>query len=292
MKRNVRKPRNTVIPIWMIVIFSLWLLFLLLFLYFQFKPTVETRKSEVRKVPPSVTRSFPKPPLSQSIRVPIMLYHYVEYVQDRNDTMRQSLNTPPHVFEQQLLTLKKDNYTFLTVSNLGDILEGKLDLPSKPIILTFDDGYRDFYTDVYPILKKHNIKVTQYVISGVIGQKNYMFKKQIDEILKSGLVEVGSHTVHHVSLASKLFPVVQYEAAKSKADLEKMFGVKIVSFAYPNGSFDEQSISVVQSAGYKTAVSTVPGIDQSQNNRFFLYRLRPGYKVGSELLQYLEQSHF
>lgn len=262
---------------------------LALLLFFQFKPTIETRTSQVRSIPPEVTRSFPKPPLSQSVRVPILLYHYVENVSDKRDTMRVSLNIPPHIFASQVQTLKNANFTFMMASELGDVLDGKKNLPNRPVLLTFDDGYRDFYTDVFPILKKHRVKATQYVISGVIGKPNYMSGSQIKEILKSGLVEIGAHTVHHVSLSAKLFPVVQYEVKKSKADLEKNYKIKVVSFAYPNGEFDQQAISIVKNAGFETAVSTVPGIDQSQNNRYFLYRLRPGFKVGAELLQHLEQ---
>ena len=286
---RARRSNNTVVPLWTILIFLLFCGTLALFLYFQFKPTIETRTSQVRSIPPEVSRSFPKPPLSQSVRVPILLYHYVENVSDKRDTMRVSLNIPPHIFASQVQTLKNADFTFMTVGQLGKVLDGKMNLPNKPVILTFDDGYRDFYTDVFPILKKHNVKATQYIISGVIGKPNYMFGSQIKEIMKSGLVEIGAHTVHHTALAGKLPLVVQYEVKKSKTDLERNYKIKIVSFAYPNGEFDEQAISVVKNAGFETAVSTVAGINQSQSNRYFLYRLRPGFKVGEELLQHLEQ---
>jgi peptidoglycan/xylan/chitin deacetylase (PgdA/CDA1 family) len=220
------------------------------------------------------------------------MYHYVEYVKDKDDTIRESLNIQPFAFEQQIKTLQDAGFTFMTVGELSKVLSGKNDLPVKPVVLTFDDGYGDFYTDVFPILKKYHVKATQYVISGVIGKPNYMYDNQIKEIIRSGLVEIGAHTVHHVSLANKLPVVAKYEIQKSKSDLERIFNIKVVSFAYPNGSFDEQAIKIVKDAGYSNAVSTVPGIDQSQNNRFFLYRLRPGYKTGEELLNYLEQSKF
>lgn len=292
MAKKTKSSKNIIVPLWLLLVFLLAIGALVLMLYFQFKPTVETRHSEQKKVPVTIQRSFPKLPLSQSIRVPILLYHYVEYVADKRDTIRQSLNIQPYFFEQQVKTLKEANYTFLTASDLADILDGKKSLPTKPVLLTFDDGYRDFYTDVYPILKKYNVKATEYVISGVIGKPNYMFSNQVQEISESGLVEIGAHTVHHVSLAYKLLPVVQFEVQKSKSDLENNYHVKVVSFAYPNGSFDQQAITVVKNSGFRTAVSTVAGIDQSQNNRFFLYRLRPGIKVGIELINYLEQTKF
>jgi peptidoglycan/xylan/chitin deacetylase (PgdA/CDA1 family) len=78
----------------------------------------------------------------------------------------------------------------------------------------------------------------------------------------------------------------------SKQALEKTYGIKIVSFAYPDGSYDTQAIAAVKKAGYRTAVSTVPGVEQSQTNRLFLYRLRPGRRTGQELIKYIEGNTF
>jgi peptidoglycan/xylan/chitin deacetylase (PgdA/CDA1 family) len=224
--------------------------------------------------------------------VPILMYHYIAENPNPSDTARNYLSVSPSKFEEQLAYLKNNGYTTISLDELYGIYNLQIPSPAKPVVLTFDDGYGDFYTDVFPILKKYHVKATQYVISGVIGKPNYMYDNQIKEIIRSGLVEIGAHTVHHVSLANKLPVVAKYEIQKSKSDLERIFNIKVVSFAYPNGSFDEQAIKIVKDAGYSNAVSTVPGIDQSQNNRFFLYRLRPGYKTGEELLNYLEQSKF
>ena len=272
----------------LIPILSLWLI-ALLFLYEQLSPVVETRRSEVRRMPSDVHIAMP---ITNSIRVPILMYHYVEFVRDRGDTIRQSLDILPPIFEEQLQTLQKDGYTFMTASDLADVMDGNQSLPKKPILLTFDDGHWDLATDVLPILEKYHVKATAYIISGFIGGADFMTKEQLEEVIRSGLVEIGAHTVHHISLASKLYQVADYEIAQSKADLEKTYGLRVVSFAYPNGSFDNQAITLVHQAGFKTAVSTIPGIEQGQSNRYFLYRLRPGGRTGTELLNYLEQTTF
>ena len=75
-----------------------------------------------------------------------------EYVKDKGDTIRQSLDIVPRVFEEQIQTLLSDSYTFITMDELADYLDGEQSLPPKPIIITFDDGYRDLRTDVLPIL--------------------------------------------------------------------------------------------------------------------------------------------
>jgi peptidoglycan/xylan/chitin deacetylase (PgdA/CDA1 family) len=165
-------------------------------------------------------------------------------------------------------------------------------MPEKPLLLTFDDGHWDFATNVLPILKKHQVKATQYVIPGFTGGSDFMTENQVWNVVSSGLVDVGAHTVHHISLAGKPLHEVQYEIGESKRMLENTYHIQVVSFAYPNGSFDNQAADVVKMAGFTTGVSTVPGIIQSNANRFFLYRLRPGHRTGIDLLHWLQQSEF
>lgn len=223
-----------------------------------------------------------------SVRVPILMYHYVEYVKDKNDTFRQKLNITPDVFASQIETLKEADYTFVNAREVGDALLGKIKLPKKPIVLSFDDGYMDFYTDVFPILKKENVKVVEYVISDFLNRPNFMFSFQVQEIAKSPLVEIGAHTVNHVWLKGSSRQTAQHQIEQSKKDLEDIIKAPVYSFAYPFGVFDEQAIDLVKSAGYTNAVSTVPGVEHTNNSQYFLYRLRPGYRTGKDLLNYLD----
>lgn len=231
------------------------------------------------------TRKIIKP---NELTVPILMYHYVEYVADKNDKLRIALNTTPYTLEQEILTLQHSGYTFMTNSELTDALDGKTILPYKPILLTFDDGYRDFATDAYPILKKYNIKATQYVIAGFLNFSNHLTTYQLQDIAKDGLVEIGAHTVHHLWLKGIARNTVVYEVNQSKKILEGLINKPVVSFAYPFGAFDEQSLEVVQKAGFTSATSTIPGVNQLQTNRYFLYRLRPGGRIGSSLLYCLD----
>lgn len=266
------------------------------FIKSQFKPVIETPKGEVKKLPPDITNELreenKRATPSARLMVPILMYHYVEYVTDKRDTIRQSLNINPNVFEDQIKTLLAANYTFITAKELGEAIDGKISLPVKPILLTFDDGHWDLDTIVLPILKKYNVKATAYIIPGFLGGSDFMTKKELQDVVDSRLVDIGAHTVHHVSLKGKLLPVVQYEVEQSKKMLEDTYHIHVVSFAYPNGAFDKQAEGVVKNEGFTTAVSTVPGIAQSRQNEFFLYRLRPGYKTGNALLFYLQDQPF
>lgn len=224
------------------------------------------------------------------IRIPIFLYHYVEYV--HNDPGRQNLNIPPNILTKQIETLKNAGYSFITANDLALALAGKKRLPQKIVMLTFDDGYIDFYTDVFPILQKENVAATEYVVPNFLDRPNYLFTYQLKEIARSPLVEIGAHTMDHYALAKMNTKEATYEITQSRNVLRNLLHLPIDSFAYPYGSFDADSIQIVKNAGFTNAMSTIPGIEESQENEYFLSRLRPGYRTGSVLLKFLTQNTF
>jgi peptidoglycan/xylan/chitin deacetylase (PgdA/CDA1 family) len=130
------------------------------------------------------------------------------------------------------------------------------------------------------------------VAPGLLNGPNYMDTNQVVEIAKNGLVEIASHTVNHRSLQEDSLPDAYYEIYASKAQLEQMIGMPVTDFAYPYGSFDDQAVDLVKKAGYDTAVTTLPGDDLSFADRFVLERIRPGDRIGLELLNYLKQTAF
>lgn len=223
-----------------------------------------------------------------TFHIPILMYHYVEYIQDKNDKMRISLNTLPETLESEIKTLISAGYNFITPSDLADILDGIKEPPKKAVILSFDDGYRDFYTYAFPILKKNNVKAVEYIVSGFLNNANYMTKTQLQEIYKSGLVEIGVHTIHHLALKGVRSDLAKKEIEKSKLDLEEQIGFPITTFAYPYGSFDLNALKLVREAGFRTALSTLPGSSVSDQERYFVYRIHPGGRTGQALLNVLQ----
>lgn len=228
-------------------------------------------------------------PPKKSIKIPILLYHYVENIQDPKDTIRRSLDIPPGIFESQIKTLTQADYTFLTPNQIPDFLAGKQRLPKKPIILSFDDGYRDFYIDVWPILKKYQIKAVAYIVPGFINKPNNLTSGELEEVGKSDLVEIGGHTMDHLNLKGLPEVKAKYQIDQGKKILEDIIQKKIVSFAYPYGAFDNQSERLVKQDGFTTAVTTISGETITSDNLFTLYRIRPGRLVGQSLLNYLNE---
>ena len=249
---------------------------------------------KVTKLPPEFKKVLTAAPKNEQVmvRVPILLYHYVEYVQDKKDTTRQKLDITPYAFLSQIETLKKAGYTFINASDLSAALSGKTKLPQKSVMLTFDDGYMDFYTNVFPILKKEQVKAVEYVIADFLNRPNFMFTFQLQQIAKSPFVEIGAHTMDHVWLKGMTKNMAWFEINQSRKDLQKITGLPVNSFAYPYGAFDQQAVSFVKDAGFSTAVSTLPGVEEGSVNRYFLYRIRPGYRTGQNLLDYLSQDNF
>lgn len=243
---------------------------------------------DVVEIPQEVKDSIKNLKPQKSFKVLILLYHYVEYVKDQGDTIRKSLNITPYTFEEEIKTLKDAGYVFITPRDLANALDDKVSLSPKSVILSFDDGYRDFYTDVFPILKKYQVKAVAYIVPNFLNKPNNMDAWMVKEISKSGLVEIGAHTMDHMYLSGLPRDRVEYEVRQSKKYLEKLLGIKIVSFAYPYGAFDNQAIDVVKNAGFKSAVTTIPGEWSMDINRFFLYRVRPGGMVGGALFDIIK----
>jgi peptidoglycan/xylan/chitin deacetylase (PgdA/CDA1 family) len=229
-----------------------------------------------------------KASVSATLKIPIIMYHYVEYIKDVEDLIKKRLDINPDLFEGQLKALKEASYKTYFVREIPDILEGKIKYSSRSAVLTFDDGYKDFYTVVFPLLKKYQMKATIYVIANFIGKPGFMNEKEIKEVLDSGLIELGSHTLDHLYL--KLIPqtVARKQIFESKKVLEEKFKVKVETFAYPYGAFSKKTVDLVKEAGYKAAVSVIPSMIQSKENLFYLSRVRPGIFTPKTMIGVIE----
>jgi peptidoglycan/xylan/chitin deacetylase (PgdA/CDA1 family) len=213
------------------------------------------------------------PPGPSSINVPILTYHYIRVNPDRNDRMGFALSITPSDFAAQMDWLAQNGYHTITTADLYTYLNGYGGLPSKPVILTFDDGYADFYTTALPILRSHGFVAVSYVVSGFVGWPGYMTSAQIREADRSGM-EIGSHTVNHPNLASLPAGAVRTQLVQSKEFLEQVVGHPVVSFCYPSGKYTSAVAAAVAAAGYQDATTTRFGYTFTLANRYIWSRLR------------------
>ncbi len=127
----------------------------------------------------------------------------------------------------------------------------------KPgVVLTFDDGYIDNYTTVFPLLKKYNMKATIFLITDMIGTEGHLTKEQIKEMSESGLVHFGSHTVSHRRLDMLTEYQLQQELLNSKEIIEDITGKEVTALAYPNGIYTEKAQQIATALGYRYAYTT------------------------------------
>ena len=182
--------------------------------------------------------------------MPILMYHYIRTLDDSNDKIGTNLSVNPEAFAKQLDLITERGYTTI---NFEDIETGNI--PTKPVILTFDDGYADFYTSAYPELKKRNMKAVSYIIVNDIGKSNYMSRDQIIE-LRQNSIEIGSHTLSHPDLTKISPDKASAELTQSKEKLEAILGAKVISFCYPSGKVNTVVESITKNVGYTYAVTT------------------------------------
>jgi len=223
--------------------------------------------------PSPVTLSVPAGP---HLAVPILYYHYIRTIQPTAQNLLSfNLSIPPTLFAEQMALLQVEGAHPITLATLMEALAGKRGLPARPVVLTFDDGYADFATVVQPVLARYGFVATDFVVSGFVNKPRYMSAAQILKMEAAGMV-VGSHTVHHVDLAAVPLSAAWLEIANGKNALEKLLGHPVLDFAYPYGGFNAVVAQLVQQAGFREAVTTMNGNEQSLNGRYELHRTGMG----------------
>ncbi|MFZ4631774.1 MAG: polysaccharide deacetylase family protein [Patescibacteria group bacterium] len=295
-----------------VIIYSLFLVILLLIIFYIFsrkilKPSETITNSNI-EVYESLTKTNTKENLplinnltklktdtlaQQSTRlngfsetVPILMYHYIG-IAPASSTLK-GLYLDPKIFEGQLQELKNNNYSSLFISDVASSINSKNKLSNNNIVLTFDDGYEDFYTKVYPLLVKYNYKATLYVIINALDTPGYLTKTQVKELASSGLVEIGSHTFNHPDLRNLKFKDARFEIEASRQKLEQISGQKVLSFAYPFGLYKPEFFALASSTPYLTAVSVIPGSRQGEENKWILRRIRPDNRSGAIFISWLK----
>lgn len=210
----------------------------------------------------------------RSVNVPILTYHYIGNNPNPLDKARDNLSVPPDKFDAQLDHLSKAGYHPITFDTMYAALKGQTGLPSKPIILTFDDGYIDFYVTAFPILKKYGFHAVSFIPTGLMNQGYYMSWSQIKEIDASGLVSFQAHSVNHLNLASLSQDKLVYQLSQSKKTLEGELGKPVNFMAYPYGISDEFVWENAKKAGYLGSVGTYYGTLESEGNIMDMPRIK------------------
>ena len=190
--------------------------------------------------------------INKDLSIPILYYHSIKSVANNE------LCTPPDKFEKQIAYLSQHGYHSVTLTQLYNFFYGNGQLPDKPIVITFDDGYKDNYTTAFPILNKYNFNATVFVITSNVGHSNNLSWSQLKDLTHNDWL-VESHTVSHYDLTKLDSTTLAQELKDSKTSLEKQLGATVDYFAYPDGQFNEKVEKAVKNAGYLMAFTTQRG---------------------------------
>ena len=180
--------------------------------------------------------------------VPALSYHNVTGKTGQNS----AYFITPESFEAQIDWLKKQGFLSVTPEDITGFYTNGQSLPAKPILLSFDDTRKEHFTTVAPILEKYGFRGTFFIMTVSIGKKNYMSKEDIKDLADRGHA-IGLHTWDHQDLRN--LPADQWEIQidKPKCLLEKIIGKPVLSFAYPFGLWNPNTLRELKERGITTA---------------------------------------
>ena len=207
------------------------------------------------------------------LAVPILMYHYIRVSPGPRDPLGASLSVSPRDFAAQMAALKRAGVHTVSLGEVVAALGGGRPLPSHPVVLTFDDGYRDFSTAALPVLEAEGFTATVFVVSGFVGNPGYMTAADLAAAAGAGMT-IGAHTVHHVALAHIPAALARVEIEVSREVLERLSGQPVADFAYPYGDTSRAVQAMVVAAGFEDAVTTVFGSSEAPWQQFSLNRVR------------------
>jgi peptidoglycan/xylan/chitin deacetylase (PgdA/CDA1 family) len=215
--------------------------------------------------------------------LPVLLYHSISDVGSA-EVARFAIS--PKVFDEHMRHLAEEGYSSMTVTEFLPALlapDGPGDvLPERPVLVTFDDGFRDFLTNALPVLQRHGIASTLYATTGFMGEgeapgtnrsgDEMLSWSELAEVVRQG-VEVGAHTHGHVMLDTVPHATARDEITRCKALIEQHTETPVASFAYPHGYSSAWVRRVVAEAGYTSACAVKNAMSHPGDDPFAIARL-------------------
>ena len=209
------------------------------------------------------------------MRVPILMYHYISELPADADDIRKGLTVVPPLFQAHMQYLSDAGFTPISLYELNAALTTGAPLPPKPIVLTFDDGYNDAYTNVFPILKQYGFTGTFFIITARVDANDptYVSWAQVKEMSDAGM-SLESHTKDHFELRERDYDFLIYQLKGSLESLKAYTGRTPRMISYPVGRYDLAVLTVADELNAEIAVTTTSGDLQTTSGRLHLPRVR------------------
>jgi len=214
----------------------------------------------------------------------ILMYHSIADEDEAGVHPYYRTATAPPVFAAQMESLHQAGYS---VVGLGEAIRRSSEPGSakRSVVITFDDGFRNFYTNAFPVLNRYGFTATMFLPTAHIGESQLSFKgkecltwSEVRDLTKHG-ISFGSHTVTHPQLHDCDANSIKQEIVGSKQAIEQKLGCAVQSFSYPyafpetDASFKQRLREELRQAGYENGVCTTVGRPGPDSDPFFLRRL-------------------
>lgn len=231
----------------------------------------------VRKVSIAPVKPFQKPVAMPQRELPalvILAYHRV------TPHATNHMVVSPDLLRRQLLAVQQHGYTVITPDEWVAAVQGQLAAPPKPVMLTFDDAWRDQYAYALPILEELGMRAVFYAYTATIGSPDTMSWDDLRELARRGHV-IGCHSATHSDLArpfrfedsARYAQRLQREIAGARAVMEQELGFPVAHFCYPYGFYNTNVIALVRAAGYRTAMTVNPSANAAMTPLLQLGRM-------------------
>jgi peptidoglycan/xylan/chitin deacetylase (PgdA/CDA1 family) len=198
-----------------------------------------------------------------TVEVPILVYHHIRQSVPVGSRTEQRLTVTVENFDHQMQYFRENGYHVITFATLVDHLNEVGELPTKPVIISFDDGWEDQFVYAIPTLDKYHYSATFFVVTNSVGSQGFLSWSQLRTMRVEGMA-IGSHSRSHPHLDKIDNPYILWDQIyTSKQILESQLGAAVDEFAYPYGAYKATTASIVRLAGYKIARACCVGRVQS-----------------------------
>lgn len=202
--------------------------------------------------------------------VPVLMYHVID--DPPRSAPYPDLYVSRKELAEQVRLLADAGYEAVTLGRVLDAWRGRGSLPRRPVVLSFDDGYRSHLTAALPILGRHrwpgvlNLDLSNLAPSWGIPRSG------VERLIAAGW-EIGAHSLTHADVSALSGAALVREVSGSRTAIARLFGVVPRSFCYPAGRYDTEAVGAVRAAGYEAATTTEHGL-ADRREPFTLARVR------------------
>ncbi len=241
-------------------------------------PTATPTRAATLTPAPTATPFITPPAADDAVEIPILMYHHLTPLAPGASELLRTWTVSPEQFTAQLDYLQAHGFHTVTLKQVADFFERGAPLPTRPLVITIDDGWLDAYTVAYPELTKRDMVAVFFVPThyATAGGDLFVNWEQLGEMSRAGM-EIGGHTISHEDLTKTDLAELRRQLTASKALMEEKLGQPVVSLSYPFGAHNARVVAETQAAGYRAAVILCCGYKQSADLLLTLPRIRVSY---------------